>query len=111
MLLKQLDIINHLKDEDDDTSQNSKSEFKEKMKAAEGQCSNHHGSFVQTVFSDQLMKLLVHKQHEPSGNKLYQNSFILGGAGDQTDSYNTFDGKISRTHKKEFSIQYSISIF
>jgi len=96
MLLKQLDIINHLKDEDDDTSQNSKSEFKEKMKAAEGQCSNHHGSFVQTVFSDQLMKLLVHKQHEPSGNKLYQNSFILGGAGDQTDSYNTFDGKISR---------------
>ena len=46
MLLKQLDIIKHLKDEDDATSQNSKSEFKEKMKAAEGQCRNQHGSFV-----------------------------------------------------------------
>ena len=47
MLLKQLDIINHLKDEDNDTSQNSKSEFKEKMKAAEGRFRNHHGWFVQ----------------------------------------------------------------
>lgn len=43
------------------------------------------------------MKLLVHKQHEPVGNQLHQNIFILGGAGDQTDLYNTFDGKISRT--------------
>ena len=55
---------------------------------------NANGLFLKNIFSDQLMKLLVHKQHEPSGNKLYQNSFILGGAGDQTDSYNTFDGKI-----------------
>ena len=43
------------------------------------------------------MNMLVHKQHEPVGNQLHQNFFILGGAGVQTDSYNTFDGKISRT--------------
>ena len=37
MLLKQLDILNHLNDGDEDgESQNSKSEYKEKMKIAEG---------------------------------------------------------------------------
>ena len=39
MLLKQIDIINYLKDEDD--SPVNQSEFKEKMKAAEGMSRNH----------------------------------------------------------------------
>jgi len=41
MLLKQIDIINYLKDEDDDDSPVNESEFNEKMKAAEGKSSNH----------------------------------------------------------------------
>ena len=47
MLLKQMDIINYVKDEDDDDSPVNGSEFNEKMKAAEGKSSNHKGSHVQ----------------------------------------------------------------
>ena len=44
MLLKQIDIINYLKDEDDDDSPDNESEFNEKMKAAEGKSSNQNAN-------------------------------------------------------------------
>ena len=42
-----MDIINYLKDEDDDDSPVNESEFNETMKAAEGKSSNHKGPHFQ----------------------------------------------------------------
>lgn len=48
------------------------------------------------LLSEQLLLMLVHKQHEPSDSKIGQNSFHLPGQGDPIDLINTFGGKISR---------------